>query len=81
MDNLQLHDRHSFETKKEAGLDHWDGEVAVEVEAHAASDSDLGMQFLQTVNEMSEEELIELYRNDVIEVRAERTNAEKTQFR
>jgi hypothetical protein len=80
MEKLKLHDRHSFETKEEAGLDHWSGKVSVEVEAHAASDSDLGMQFLHTISEMDEEELIELYRNDVIQLDVERTNATKTEY-
>lgn len=80
MDSLKLHDEHSFETKKEAGLDHWEGDVVVEVEAHAASSSDLGMQFLQTLAEKSEDELIDLYRNDIIKLDVEQTDAEKTQY-
>lgn len=55
---IQLHDNMSFEEKRDVGLDHFEGEVTIVFEAHGANESDVKMQFLQTIAEMDTAELI-----------------------
>lgn len=56
---MKLHDNISFEAKKEAGLDKYSGTVTIPIEAFAAGESDVKMQFIQTIAEMDTEKLLD----------------------
>lgn len=66
---MKLHDNHSFEEKREAGLDHHEGEIVIPFEAYGVNESDIILQLFQTMEEMTTQEISDTITE--IEVREE----------
>jgi len=60
---VTLHDKLSYEQKREAGMDKWRGEIALEFRAAGSNSSDVKMQLIQTIKDAEGDELVKLMEN------------------